>query len=181
MDSRYQLTSDRSRVEIVKRCEKEVPELSWREMIEEASVNVLRRFRRGAEVVDLSTWTPSKSSRGGYRLTPLLAEGQAMSVAGVSQPVAPCCRMRERDRCRRFVASCRAVLQTDCRDKCRRTVASCRGGIAVQRLRQQHTLKGVCAAVAGEVVDGRCFRKSWLPCASSVQGQGWSVNGRVAN
>ena len=82
VDSRYQLTSDRSRVEIAKRCESEVPGIGWRELIQEASINVLRRFRRGAEVLDLSKWTPPKDSPGGYRLAPLLAEGLPNMIFG---------------------------------------------------------------------------------------------------
>ena len=82
VDSRYQLTSDRSRVEIAKRCESEVPGMGWRELIQEASINVLRRFRRGAEVLDLSKWTPPKNSPGGYRLAPLLAEGLPNMIFG---------------------------------------------------------------------------------------------------
>ena len=80
--SRYQITSDRSRVDIAKRCHNEVPEVPWREIIEEASINVLRRYRRGAEVLDLSEWKPPKDSPGGYRLTPLLAEGLPNMIFG---------------------------------------------------------------------------------------------------
>ena len=80
--SRYQVTSDRSRGDIARRCENEVPSLPWRQIIEEASVNVLSRYRRGAEVLDLSTWSPPKNSPVGYRLTPLLAEGLPNMIFG---------------------------------------------------------------------------------------------------
>ena len=80
--SRYQITSDRSRGEIARRCESEVSGIAWRQLIEEASINVLRRYRRGAEVLDLSTWSPPKNSPVGYRLTPLLAEGLPNMIFG---------------------------------------------------------------------------------------------------
>ena len=82
VETRYQLTSDRSRVDVAKRCEKEVPDVPWRELMEEASINVLRRYRRGAKVLDLSEWTPQRKSPGGYRLTPLLAEGLPNMIFG---------------------------------------------------------------------------------------------------
>ena len=63
-------------------CESEVSDVPWRQLIEEASINVLRRYRRGAEVLDLSEWTPPKKSPGGYRLTPLLAEGLPNMIFG---------------------------------------------------------------------------------------------------
>ena len=72
-----------------------------------------------------------------------------MSDADVSQTVAQCRKSVGCDSCRRCVAGCRAMLQIDARDGCRKAVAGCHGCIATQRLRQQHTLKGVCAVVAG--------------------------------
>lgn len=80
--TRYQVTSDRSRGDIARRCESEAPGLPWRQIIEEASINVLSRYRRGAEVLDLSTWSPPKNSPSGYRLTPLLAEGLPNMIFG---------------------------------------------------------------------------------------------------
>ena len=80
--SRYQITSDRSRVDIAKRCGSEVSDLPWRQIIEETSINVLNRYRRGADVLDLSEWTPQKKSPGGFRLTPLLAEGLPNMIFG---------------------------------------------------------------------------------------------------
>ena len=79
---RYQATSDRSRGDIARRCESEAPGLPWRQIIEETSVNVLGRYRRGADVLDLSEWTPSKNRPSGYRLTPLLAEGLPNMIFG---------------------------------------------------------------------------------------------------
>ena len=80
--SRYQLTSVRSRVDIAKQCEREVPDVPWRQLIEEASINVLRRYRRGADVLDLSEWSPPKNSPVGFRVTPLLAEGLPNMIFG---------------------------------------------------------------------------------------------------
>ena len=80
--SRYQITSDRSRVDIAKRCESEVSDVPWRQLIEEASINVLGLYRRGAKVLDLSEWTPLRKSPGGYMLTPLLAEGLPNMIFG---------------------------------------------------------------------------------------------------
>lgn len=80
--SRYQITSDRGRVDIAKRCESEAPDLPWRQIIEETSINVLGRYRRGAEVLDLSEWAPSKNRPSGYRVTPLLAEGLPNMIFG---------------------------------------------------------------------------------------------------
>ena len=80
--SRYQLTSVRSRVDIAKQCEREVPDVPWRHLIEEASINTLARYRRGAEVLDLSEWSPPKNAPVGYRLTPLLAEGLPNMIFG---------------------------------------------------------------------------------------------------
>ena len=80
--SRYQLTSVRSRVDIAKQCEREVPDVPWRQLIEEASINVLARYRRGADVLDLSEWAPPKNTPSGFRLTPLLAEGLPNMIFG---------------------------------------------------------------------------------------------------
>ena len=80
--SRYQITSVRSRVDIAKQCESEVSEVPWRHIIEEASINVLNLYRRGADVLDLSEWTSPKDSPVGYRLTPLLAEGLPNMIFG---------------------------------------------------------------------------------------------------
>ena len=80
--SRYQLTSVRSRVDIAKQCEREVSEVPWRHLIEQASISVLARYRRGADVLDLSEWTPSRNRPTGYRLTPLLAEGLPNMIFG---------------------------------------------------------------------------------------------------
>ncbi len=79
---RYQVTSDRSRGDIARRCESEAPGLPWRQIIEEASINVLGRYRRGAEVLDLSTWSPPENRPSGHRLTPLLAEGLPNMIFG---------------------------------------------------------------------------------------------------
>ena len=80
--SRFQLTSVRSRVDIAKQCESEVSDVPWRQLIEETSINVLARYRRGADVLDLSEWTPPKNSPTGFRLTPLLAEGLPNMIFG---------------------------------------------------------------------------------------------------
>ena len=53
-----------------------------RHIIEEASINVLNLYRRGADVLDLSEWTSPKDSPVGYRLTPLLAEGLPNMIFG---------------------------------------------------------------------------------------------------
>ena len=81
-ESRYQLTSKRSRAEIARHCDIEFPDLAWSEFIETASISVLRRSRRGAEVLDLSEWRPPPDAASGYRLTPLLAEGHPNMVFG---------------------------------------------------------------------------------------------------
>ena len=81
-ESRYQLTSKRSRSEIAKHCDSEAPGLEWSEFIETASLIALRRSRRGADVLDLSEWTPPPDTVTGYRLTPLLAEGHPNMVFG---------------------------------------------------------------------------------------------------
>ena len=70
-----------------------------------------------------------------------------MSVAEVSQSVASLLGATVVADVSQGVAQCfRSMAAT--------AVAGCHGCIATQRLRQLHTLKGVCAVVAGEVVDG---------------------------
>ena len=81
-ESRYQLTSERSRAEIVKKCEREIKDIPWSKFIETASVVVGRRFRRGAEIIDLSQWTPPPASVGAFRLAPLLAERHPNMIFG---------------------------------------------------------------------------------------------------
>ena len=81
-ESRYQLTSKRSRSEIAKHCDSESPGLEWSEFVETASLIALRRSRRGADVLDLSEWTPPPDIVTGYRLTPLLAEGHPNMIFG---------------------------------------------------------------------------------------------------
>ena len=82
-ESRYQLTSKRSRSEIAKHCDSEAPGLEWSEFVETASLIALRRSRRGADVLDLSEWTPSPdtgSRRCWPRDTPTWSSATAESA-----------------------------------------------------------------------------------------------------
>jgi hypothetical protein len=79
--ARMNLTSTRSRDDVVKQCDKRAADVDWTSFIEEAAVSVLEQFRAGEPMIDMATYVPSTGNK--YKMYPLLLEGQANLLYGL--------------------------------------------------------------------------------------------------
>lgn len=79
-EAKFNLSSTTSRTTLAKALDARHPSVNWAAIIEQASVLVLRSYRAGEPLIDLSNVTPPESSR--FRVEPFLLDGRPNLLFG---------------------------------------------------------------------------------------------------